>query len=67
MVEQAPCINCDRKGCGSYHSRCPKYQKFRKQKDKEYEKRLKLRHQLDDYIDSIRDGKKRMQNSRRKK
>lgn len=29
----APCINCEKKGCGSYHDICEKYKEFRKQKD----------------------------------
>ena len=63
----APCVNCDKKGCGSYHDKCPKYLEFKNEKEKELYERLKRRHQLDEYVDSIIDGKKRMQRSRRKK
>lgn len=63
----APCIDCDKKGCGSYHDKCPEYQQFKQEKEKELTERLKRRHQLDEYMNSIKDGKKRMKRSRRKK
>lgn len=27
---KAPCANCERKGCGSYHDECEKYQDYLK-------------------------------------
>lgn len=38
---KAPCINCPKVGCGSYHDICPEYQEFRKAKEKEYAERKK--------------------------
>lgn len=39
----APCKNCEKKGCGSYHSECLEYQKFIKEneeiKKKAYEEK----------------------------
>ena len=28
----APCKNCEKKGCGSYHDKCKAYQNFTKRK-----------------------------------
>ena len=33
MADVAPCGNCDRKGCGSYHDICPEYLEYRKHRD----------------------------------
>lgn len=30
---QAPCVNCNNKGCGSYHDHCPEYLKFKEKRD----------------------------------
>ena len=31
-MKEAPCRDCPRKGCGSYHSECPEYQAFQKER-----------------------------------
>ena len=28
-VEQSPCIDCEKKGCGSYHDICEKYRAYK--------------------------------------
>lgn len=28
-----PCKDCERKGCGSYHDKCPEYQEYRARVD----------------------------------
>lgn len=30
----APCMNCEKKGCGSYHSQCEKFKKFQEELEK---------------------------------
>ena len=40
----APCKDCPRKGCGSYHDKCPEYQEYKtatKKESEEKKKRLK--------------------------
>lgn len=27
--EQPPCLNCERRGCGSYHDICPEYKQYK--------------------------------------
>ena len=27
-MRNAPCLNCERRGCGSYHDECEKYKAF---------------------------------------
>ena len=34
-MSNAPCKNCEMKGCGAYHSQCEKYLKFREDCEKE--------------------------------
>ena len=34
-MNNAPCKNCEMKGCGAYHSQCEKYLKFREDCEKE--------------------------------
>lgn len=29
----APCRNCENKGCGSYHDHCPAFKKFREERN----------------------------------
>ena len=36
-----PCKHCERKGCGEYHSRCPKYLEFRRKMEEVYKNRKK--------------------------
>ena len=28
QMRNAPCLNCERRGCGSYHDECEKYKAF---------------------------------------
>lgn len=39
----APCLTCDRKGCGSYHDQCEAYQNFRKQQMEKNEQLFEIR------------------------
>lgn len=42
-MKVTPCKDCPRKGCGSYHDKCPEYQKWKAYtneiKKKEYERK----------------------------
>lgn len=38
----APCKNCEKIGCGIYHSECPEYLAYKKEWDAAMEKRRKL-------------------------
>lgn len=40
----APCKNCERKGCGAYHDRCPIYLEWKEEKAKEDQKEFDLDH-----------------------
>ena len=35
----APCKNCEKKGCGAFHSQCDKYLKFKEECEKSNKKR----------------------------
>lgn len=37
----APCIKCERKGCGTYHDQCPEYIAYKNELKKLYEARKK--------------------------
>lgn len=39
----APCKDCEKKGCGYYHSQCERYRRYREEKDKEKEARIRER------------------------
>lgn len=44
----APCKDCPRVGCGSYHDICEEYQAYKKAKEKEYvDKRNASQHEAD--------------------
>lgn len=49
---KAPCLDCPKVGCGSYHDICPTYQEFRAIKEREYSERKKRFHMRYD-IDQI--------------
>lgn len=36
---KAPCANCPKKGCGSYHDECPDYISFKKSQEDLYKRR----------------------------
>ena len=38
---QAPCKDCPKQGCGTYHDECPEYQEFRKERDRLSDERVK--------------------------
>ena len=46
---KAPCMGCERRGCGVYHDECPEYQKYRKEKMKEHEQRKLISHRKADF------------------
>jgi hypothetical protein len=31
-MDQPPCGNCPKKGCGAYHDECPEYQEYRQKR-----------------------------------
>lgn len=36
----APCIKCEKKGCGSYHDQCPDYQEYKRKGEEIKKKRF---------------------------
>ncbi len=50
MYIGSPCKNCPNKGCGSYHSQCEDYLKFKEKVDKENQNRLKAKEFEDIYL-----------------
>lgn len=34
-MEKAPCVDCNKKGCGAYHDKCDKYREFCEKHNKE--------------------------------
>ena len=47
MIE-APCKDCPRKGCGSYHDKCTEFKKYKEEADKiKREKQERLRYEMD--------------------
>lgn len=42
----APCKDCDKKGCGSYHDKCETYQRFLKIRNEEKEQVAKAKKEL---------------------
>ena len=61
-MKTAPCVNCERKGCGSYHDQCPLYLEFKKKKEKEYNKRKEAKDERDWIRKSVDRNKKRRHN-----
>ena len=47
---KTPCVNCERKGCGTYHDECPAYQEFKAYKNAEIEKRIEVSKSFGAYI-----------------
>ena len=37
----SPCLDCERKGCGSYHDKCEKYQAYKESKYQVFLKKKK--------------------------
>lgn len=40
-MSTAPCKDCERKGCGAYHSQCKEYLEFQRENEKRYKERKK--------------------------
>lgn len=38
---KAPCVDCERKGCGKFHSQCEKYQEYWQECQKTRDEKLK--------------------------
>ena len=51
---KAPCLNCPKVGCGSYHDICPEYQEYRKLKEQEYKKNWQFNQTKYDHQEVIR-------------
>ena len=64
MGSKAPCINCDNKGCGSFHDKCEKYLEFRRKREKELEDEKKERNEIMSANVARNDGIKRMKSKR---
>lgn len=48
-LSSAPCVTCERKGCGSYHDECEEYQAFR-----EYRRRISDNRQVSEKLTSYK-------------
>ncbi len=45
---EAPCKDCPKKGCGSYHDQCPDFIEYKKEREKIYEARkLRIKQETD--------------------
>ena len=64
----APCKDCPKKGCGSYHDQCPEYQEFRKEKERIYaEKKRFCSNEVElNRLEAIRAWRRRKTNTRLK-
>lgn len=45
---KSPCVNCERKGCGSYHDQCEPYQAFKDERTNYRTDKLKS-HEISDF------------------
>lgn len=41
-MNKAPCIKCERRGCGAFHDKCEIYKEFRSQRLQEYDRKQKM-------------------------
>lgn len=57
-LKSAPCVTCERKGCGSFHDQCEKYQAFTEYRKQISRGRAAINEQYSDKIHSIRSMKK---------
>lgn len=55
-VGVAPCLNCERSGCGSYHDHCEKYREYVKHKKSISAARTKE----NEFRDTVYSAKRRM-------
>ena len=49
-----PCMECPDVGCGPYHDECPKYQEFRNNNLKDYERRIQKSNEKYDIVENRR-------------
>lgn len=48
-TKEYPCRYCPKKGCGSYHDICEEYQKIKKEREEELEKKWAVSYADYDY------------------
>ena len=51
-MKKAPCVDCERKGCGSYHDQCEKYREYWTECDRVRKEKLK-RKKFSDVLNSV--------------
>ena len=59
MGYKAPCMGCERRGCGAYHDVCEKYIEYRKLKEKEYANRIENLKAMEDIRNAVERMKRR--------
>ena len=57
-MKKAPCVDCERKGCGSYHDKCELYLAFCAEQRAVQEKKLKAREELEFVYKQVQKMKK---------
>lgn len=58
----APCRDCENKGCGSYHDHCPAFKKFREERNCVNERR----EQKSEIVDAVSNNIGRMKRTKNK-
>ena len=65
-MRRAPCIECEKKGCGAYHDKCKLYQEFKKELEKEYQQSKAAKDQKNVIYDQVYKNRRRKINGKKK-
>lgn len=66
-MTKAPCVNCERKGCGAYHDQCELYLQFRAEQQAISEKKIKAKEERSFVYKQIEKTKRRFNKNKRRK
>lgn len=58
-TKDAPCIDCENKGCGAYHSKCPAYLEFKQEQEQKKAETMQKAIAYNQYMGMIADNHKR--------
>ena len=64
MLNKSPCMDCENKGCGSFHDKCEKYIEYKKQRNKDFKKERNAKTKVIEADCVKRDGIKRMKSKK---
>ena len=64
---KAPCINCERKGCGAYHDKCELYLQFHAEQQAISEKKIKAKEERSFVFKQIEKTKRHFNKNKRRK